>query len=154
MLDKDIEAVSALCIASFSKSVADSLSEEGVLTFSKIAAGDAFLKRMKEDNVMLVAESGGEIEGIIELKEGRHIAMLFVRPEKQKQGIGRALLSSILTYVRFDTLTVRASLSSVPAYMKYGFEIAGDIAEFSGLVYQPMEFDLKCQSGSNRSHVS
>ncbi|KEA61757.1 acetyltransferase, GNAT family [Marinobacterium lacunae] len=97
---------------------------------------------MNEGNVMLVAESGEEIEGIIELKDGRHIAMFFVKPEKQMQGIGKQLLSSVLTYARFDTVTVKASLSSVPAYVKYGFEMAGDIAESSGLVYQPMEFEL------------
>jgi predicted N-acetyltransferase YhbS len=138
----DIEAVSAVCLASFSKSVAGSLSEEGISTFAKIAASDAFLKRMREDNLMLVAECDGEIEGVIELKEGRHVAMLFVKPEKQMKGIGRRLISSALTCSRFGTVTVRASLSSVPAYKKYGFELKGDIAESAGLVYQPMEIEL------------
>lgn len=140
--EKDIEAVSAVCLASFSKSVAGTLSEEGVLTFSKIASSDAFLNRMQEDNVMLVAECDEEIKGVIELKEGRHVAMLFVAPEKQMKGIGRRLLSSALSYARVGTVTVRASLSSVPAYKKYGFECKGDIAESAGLVYQPMEIEL------------
>ena len=98
---------------------------------------------MKEDNLMLVAECDGDIEGIIELKEGRHVAMLFVRPEKQMKGIGRKLLSSALRRARCGTVTVRASLSSVPAYKKYGFELKGDMAESVGLVYQPMEIKLK-----------
>lgn len=140
--EKDIEAVSAVCIASFSKAVAGTLSEEGVSTFSKIAASDAFIDRMKEDNLMLVAECGGEIEGVIELKEGRHVAMLFVKPEKQMKGIGRKLLSSALSYARAGTVTVSASLSSVSVYKKYGFELKGDIAESGGLVYQPMGIEL------------
>lgn len=140
--EKDIEAVSAVCIAAFSKSVAGTLSEEGISTFSKIAASDAFLRRMKEDNLMLVAECDGEIDGVIELKEGRHVAMLFVKPEKQMRCIGRKLLLSALTYARFGSVTVNASLSSVPAYKKYGFELKGDIAESAGLVYQPMEIEL------------
>ena len=140
--EKDIEAVSAVCLASFSESVAGTLSEEGVSTFSKIAASDAFLTRMKEDNAMLVAERDGEIEGVIELKEGRHIAMLFVEPKKQMKGIGRVLLSSVLSYARVGTVTVSASLPSVPAYRKYGFKCKGEIAESSGLVYQPMEIEL------------
>ncbi len=91
---------------------------------------------------MLVAECDGEIEGVIELKEGCHVAMLFVEPEKQMKGIGRRLLSSALSYARVGTVTVSASLSSVPAYRKYGFECKGDIAESAGLIYQPMEIEL------------
>lgn len=141
--NKDVEAVSELCIASFSQSVAASLSEEGVATFSKIAASDAFHHRMKEDNVMLVAHGDGKIEGVIELKEGRHVAMLFVDPDRQMKGVGRELLASALTYARVDTVTVSASLSSVVAYKKYGFECKGDVAESAGLIYQPMQIELK-----------
>lgn len=142
MEEKDIEAVSTVCLASFSKSIAGTLSDKGVSTFSEIAASSAFLKRMKEDNLMLVAECGGEIEGVIELREGRHVAMLFVEPEKQMKGIGKKLLLSALRYARVDTVTVSASLPSIPAYKKYGFECKGDIAESAGLVYQPMEIVL------------
>lgn len=142
MKEKDLEAVSTICIDSFSKSVAGTLSEEGVSTFAKIASSDAFLNRMKEDNLMLVAECNGRIEGVIELKEGRHIAMLFVEPEYQRKGVGWKLLSSALGYVKVDTVTVSASLSSVPVYKKYGFECKDDIAESAGLVYQPMEIEL------------
>lgn len=84
MEEKDVEAVSATCMASFLRSVAGKLSEEGVSTFSNIAASNAFLDRMKADNLMLVAEKDGKIEGVIELKEGRHVAMLFINPECQK----------------------------------------------------------------------
>ncbi|MCB0191708.1 MAG: GNAT family N-acetyltransferase [Anaerolineae bacterium] len=143
MEEKDLEAVSTLCMVSFSNSVAGTLSGEGVSTFSKIASSDAFRTRMKEDNVILVAECNGRIEGVIELKEGRHVAMLFVAPEHQKKGVGKKLLASALRYARVDTVTVSASLPSVPAYKKYGFACTGDIAESAGLVYQPMEIELR-----------
>ena len=142
MDEKDVEAVSATCIASFLRSVADTLSEEGQATFSNIAASNAFLDRMKGDNLMLVAENDGKIEGVIELKEGRHVAMLFISPERQKKGIGRKLLSSALNHAKVETVTVSASLSSVPAYEKYGFECKGETGESAGLVYQPMEIKL------------
>ena len=71
---------------------------------------------MQQDNVMLVAECDEEIVGVIELKQGRHVAMLFVAPEKQMKGIGRKLLSSALRYAKVGTVTVSASLPSVPAY--------------------------------------
>jgi len=143
MEEKDVKPVSAICMASFLRSVADTLSQEGISTFSNIAATNAFLDRMKGDNLMLVAENNGKIEGVIELKEGRHVAMLFISIERQKKGIGRKLLSSALNHAKVETVTVSASLSSVPAYEKYGFECKGKVGESAGLVYQPMEIKLK-----------
>jgi len=143
MEETDLEAVSAICIASFTRSVADSLSEQGIATFTNIAASDAFLERMNGDNMMLVAERNGEVQGVIELKEGRHVAMLFICPDQQRKGIGKILLAAALKHARTETVTVRASLFSVPAYNKYGFKCSGDIGEFAGLVYQPMEIELK-----------
>nr|WP_282444890.1 GNAT family N-acetyltransferase [Idiomarina sp. ATCH4] len=142
MEEKDLEAVSAICLASFIQSVAAILSEEGVSTFSKIAAADSFCERMQGDNLMLVAEIDENVEGVIELEEGRHVAMLFIRPERQKSGIGRKLLLSVLSHAKVETVTVSASLSSVTAYEKYGFECSGEVGESAGLVYQPMEFKL------------
>jgi len=140
--EKDLKAVSAICMAAFSKSVAGALSAEGISTFTKVAQVDAFHNRMHEDNLMLVAEYEGKVEGIIELKEGRHVAMLFVDPEQQQKGIGRKLLFSALSYARVESVTVKASLPSVPAYRKYGFKCKGDVSESAGLVYQPMEIEL------------
>lgn len=142
MEEKDLEAVSATCMASFLQSVAGTLTEEGVSTFSKIAASNAFLDRMKGDNLILVAEIDGKVEGVIELKEGRHVAMLFISPERQKKGIGKKLLSSALNYAKVETVTVSASLSSVPAYENYGFECKGEADESAGLAYQPMEMNI------------
>lgn len=141
MHDRDVDAVSAICMAAFSQAVADTLSDEGVATFSNIAATNAFLDRMQGDNRLLVAENHGTIVGVIELKEGRHVAMFFVSPGCQQQGIGRMLLRAALEHARVDTVTVSASLSSVPAYKKYGFVCRGDSAESAGLIYQPMVFE-------------
>lgn len=68
--------------------------------------------------------------------------MLFIRPESQKSGIGRKLLSTALHHAKFETVTVSASLSSVAAYEKYGFECSGEVGESAGLIYQPMELKL------------
>jgi GNAT superfamily N-acetyltransferase len=140
--DQDLEIVSALCMDSFLQSVAETLSEEGVLAFTNVATSDAFRRRMQEDNLILVAEYDGRIEGVIELKEGRHIAMFFVAPKQQKKGVGRALMTSVLNNAKVRCVTVRASLPSVPAYRKYGFECSGEVGEYAGLVYQPMEIEL------------
>lgn len=142
MEEEDVEVVSTICMESFLQSVAGTLPEEGVSTFSRVADGAAFLGRMKADNLMLVAEDDGVIRGVIELKEGRHLAMLFVAPDHQRKGVGTLLLSAALDHAKVNTVTVRASLSSVPAYRKYGFECSGDVGESAGLIYQPMALQL------------
>ncbi len=138
----DLEVVSSICMGSFLNSVAGSLSEQGISTFTKLSNRDAFLERMKKDNLILVAENNGCVEGVVELREGRHIAMLFVAPEHQNKGIGKRLIASVLSFARCNTVSVNASLSSVPAYQKYGFECNGQVEELSGLVYQPMLIQL------------
>lgn len=134
----DLDHVSALCIRAFMASVAPSLSAQGVATFTQIAAADSFAGRMGGDNLMLVYVRDDQLQGVIELKEGRHVAMLFVDPPQQGQGIGRQLLAAALVHARSAEITVSASLSSVLAYERYGFRCCGEIGESAGLVYQPM----------------
>jgi len=138
----DLEIVSSICMEAFTDSVAPSLTSEGIETFGKISSVYGFSNRMEEDNIILVYEDKRRIIGVIELKEGRHLAMLFVDPNFQKKGVGRALISAISPYIKVEKMTVSASLNSVPAYLKYGFIYAGEPDEKVGLKYQPMELEL------------
>lgn len=138
----DLSSASALCMDAFMQTVAPSLSAQGVETFANVAAAQAFAERMQGDNLLLVCVAGEAITGLIELKEGRHVAMLFVAPGWQRRGIGRRLMNAALEHARAEVVTVRASLSSVAAYEHYGFLQAGEVGEFAGLVYQPMEKTL------------
>lgn len=139
----DLSHASTLCLEAFMQAVAPSLSVQGIETFTKVAAPLAFAERMQGDNLILVCVVEGVIVGLVELKEGRHVAMLFIAPGWQRQGIGARLMSAALEHARAETVTVRASLSSVPAYQRYGFNLAGEAGEFAGLAYQPMEMPLR-----------
>ncbi|WP_432473522.1 GNAT family N-acetyltransferase [Amphritea sp. HPY] len=138
----DLARVNSICINAFMGTVASTLTEEGIETFQNIASVDGFTDRMEADNEMLAYEDNGEVVGIIELKEGRHIAMLFVSPSSQNKGVGRSLISAILPHARSNLLTVSASLTSIPAYLNYGFKCTGEVGESAGLKYQPMEMEL------------
>ncbi|OHU87775.1 MULTISPECIES: GNAT family N-acetyltransferase [Pseudoalteromonas] len=142
LLHGDCDEVSKVCMSSFMNSVAGTLSEQGIVTFKRIASGAALSERMTQDNLMLVAVINGRVAGYVELKQGQHIAMLFVAPQYQKQGVGRRLLSSLKSGVSNTKLTVHASTTSVSAYERYGFISVGDIAVSEGLVYQPMEINI------------
>lgn len=138
----DLDAASMLCMTAFMDSVAPQLGEEGIATFTRIAAADAFAARIGQDNLMWLAEVAGQPAGIIELKQGRHVAMLFIAPGLQRRGVGRRLIAEAIAHARSGVVTVSASLPSVPAYLGYGFHRTGDIAESAGLIYQPMELHL------------
>ncbi|WP_411851787.1 GNAT family N-acetyltransferase [Stenotrophomonas sp. LGBM10] len=138
MTPDDVHAASAVCLDAFTVAVAPTLSAQGIATFAGVASAAAFAIRLQGDNILLVAVDAGAIRGVAELKEGRHVAMLFVAPDGQQRGIGRALMTALLAHARAPLITVSASLTSVPAYARYGFVCAGEVATASGLVYQPM----------------
>ncbi|WP_426210652.1 GNAT family N-acetyltransferase [Pseudomonas sp. TWR2-1-1] len=135
----DLPRASAMCLDAFMLAVAPSLSAQGIDTFAKVVAAQAFAERMEGDNLMLVCVSDGVIVGLIELKQGCHVAMLFVAPGWQRRGIGMGLVNAALKQARGQLVTVRTSLSSVAAYESYGFVLTGEVGEFAGLVFQPME---------------
>lgn len=136
---EDLEHASAVCMASFMASVAPSLSPLGVETFTGFVSVEGFASRMSDENDMFVFEEAGRVVGVAELIGGQHVATLFVLPDCQGQGVGRALMDALLGCARGGLVTVRASLGSVPAYERYGFRVSGPVGEYAGLVYQPME---------------
>ncbi|MEG2803243.1 GNAT family N-acetyltransferase [Stenotrophomonas sp.] len=145
--DTDLEQASAVCMRAFLQAVAPSLSTRGVETFSAIAAPAAFAARGQQDNLQQVFDVGGVIKGVAELKQRRHVAMLFVDPDGQREGIGEALLAALVQQARTEVLTVSASLSSVAFYARHGFRTDGAVAESAGLVYQPMTRALIANAG-------
>ncbi|MCO7189590.1 MULTISPECIES: GNAT family N-acetyltransferase [unclassified Pseudoalteromonas] len=139
---KDLDILSQICMESFDCALANTLPAAGRDTFKAIATPAAIAARLAEDNQVLVAEIAGKPVGMLELKAGRHIAMLFVAPAHQHKGVGKALINVAFELATEQSVTVSASLSSVGAYQKYGFELAGEVAESGGLVYRPMEASL------------
>ncbi len=146
MKTSDAIEVSRVVRSSFSDSVASGLSPEGISTFSGLSSPEALSKRLNEDNNILVYEEHGQIRGMIELKEGRHVAMFFVSPAYQGRGIGRTLMEAALAFRRVQVITVSASVPSVPAYQRYGFSVVSAEEEERGLRYVPMQLVLSKNS--------
>lgn len=112
MTQEDLPSANALCLEAFMLAVAPSLSAQGVETFAKVVAQKAFAERMVSDNLMLVCVAEGTLVGLIELKEGRHVAMLFVAPAWQRHGVGRRLMNAALEQARANVVTVRLCTKS------------------------------------------
>lgn len=148
--DTDLHAASAVCMRAFLGTVAPSLSSIGVDTFRTIAAADGFAQRTGPDSLQLVYDDAGVIKGVGELKQRRHVAMLFVDPACQRQGVGEALLAALIAQAHVDEVTVSASLPSVAFYQRHGFACSGEVGESAGLVYQPMVRTMPCDRGHHR----
>ncbi len=70
--------------------------------------------------------------------------MLFVKTDKQRQGIGKQLLSAAIEAIKKNSpnqkmLTVHSSPNSVTAYEKMGFETSGKEQMVNGIRFTTMQ---------------
>ncbi len=122
-------------------------SDEGRLAFGAYILPESIVERQHSGCQMVVAESDGEIVGVIELREFRHISMLFVAPCFQCCGIARRLLARAATLARrvhpeLEVLTVFAAPNALEAYHHLGFCETGEEKCVSGIRFIPMQVVL------------
>lgn len=137
---------SAVAVRAFEAAVAPHYAREGVEQFLQYASADALRVRSRRNHWVLLAESDAGIEGMIEVRAGRHIAMLFVVPERQRAGVGRGLVERAEAYCRdcrsrLSAITVNAAPNSVGAYLRFGFVATGPDQQRDGIRYTPMKLD-------------
>ncbi|MCB5194867.1 GNAT family N-acetyltransferase [Deefgea salmonis] len=110
----------------------------GVATFARLSTADEIASRDARHSVTYVALIQEVIIGVLQVRSLQHIAMLFVLPEMQSRGVGRALLKAAEQEAPLQT--VSASVNSVMAYMRYGFMPCGaDQVSPSGIRFVPMQ---------------
>ncbi len=68
-----------------------------------------------------------------------HVLLLYVRPDRQRLGIGSALLSFLEERAPAGNLTVNSSDGGVPFYEKHGFTVTAPRREEEDFIYTPME---------------
>lgn len=94
-----------------------------------------------------VAEEGGEIIGVIAVKENSHLSQLFVSKDFQRRGIARALWEVAKAASLADgnpgRFTVNSSLAAVGVYEKLGFVKQSGPVSKSGILYVPMNLDVE-----------
>jgi GNAT superfamily N-acetyltransferase len=121
---------------------------------SQEEAHRAAIARAIRSQVVLVAEDGGQIVGVLRGREGR-LASLFVRGDRHRQGIGRGLVArfeaeSLAQGVK--VIRVASTLYAVPFYLKMGYKRSTGVRpgwsfEGIGLRYQPMRKELLYKMG-------
>ena len=140
-------AVSNLVARSFNEFIAPDFSEEGIEEFFNYANPRSLAKRLEGSHFVLVAESEGEIIGMIEIREMKHISMLFVDKAHHGKGTGRELLRFALERIKSESLppeeiTVNSSRFAVPFYERLGFTKTSEEKTINGVVHVPMALTL------------
>ena len=117
--------------------------EEGKNSFYRFIADrelrDSFYQG---DYPVLIATVRNVIAGVAAIRYHNHLSLLFVDESFYRQGIGKALLTAAIQYVR-DTgeryMSLQATSDAVNFYRKLGFRSIRPEEEFAGIRITRME---------------
>lgn len=143
----DWENAMELAFRTFLKYEAKEYGPEGIRNFVEFVTDESLKKMFLQGNyLMFVAVEGEKIIGLISLRSGNHISLLFVDDKYHRRGVGTALVKYLQSYMLFYTkqerLTVNAAPYGIPFYHRIGFKDTGLETKKDGIIYTPMEFYL------------
>lgn len=122
---------------------APSFSKRGTESFLSFLWGKRVQEMLADGSFKVwVCHSGGELAGMLALRESEHISLLFVRGDFHRQGIGRMLYAEAMKYALAagtHFITVNASDYGLPFYKAMGFYETDMQLVTDGIIYTPME---------------
>lgn len=145
--NEEWETAMELAFRVFLKFEAMEYGPEGIHNFAEFLTDERLKKMFLQGQYLLfVAVEGDKIIGLISLRSGNHISLLFVDNEYHRRGVGKALVKYLQEYMLFHTrhvkMTVNAAPYGVPFYHRIGFRDTGIETKKDGIIYTPMEFYL------------
>ena len=145
--DTEWDTVMELAFKVFLKYESVEYGEEGIRSFAEFVTDEALKKMfLIGEYLLFVALDGEKIVGLISLRSGNHISLLFVDDKYHRKGIGSALIKCLqehlLKNTRYEKMTVFASPYGIPFYHKVGFRDTGKQTKREGIIFTPMEFYL------------
>ncbi len=145
--DNELGTVALLASEVFDEFIAPFYSPEGREEFHRYAATQALRERNRADHVTLIARKEGQVIGMLHLRQGRHVAMLFVHRAHQRGGVGRKLVNvaaelSLSRGCSACQLTVNSSPNAVEAYRRLGFLLLGPEQVAHGIRFFPMQLEF------------
>lgn len=125
----------------FRKFVADDYPADGVEEFFRYSNPESMALRREAGELILVAHSGSEIIGMLELDKPDQLSLLFV--QETGHGVGRRLVERAFEICkswspRGGLVRVHASRYAVPFYRSVGFVDDGPETTENGITYLPM----------------
>jgi GNAT superfamily N-acetyltransferase len=151
--------VSNLVARSFNEFIAPDFPEEGIEEFFRYANPRALIKRSEGSHFILVAEAEESIVGIIEIREMKHVSMLFVDKSFHRRGIGKELLRAALDKIKSGSrppkkVTVHSSRFAVPFYNSLGFVRTGEEKIIHGVIHIPMALVLSAKTAHSMPRLA
>ncbi|MCD4678027.1 MAG: GNAT family N-acetyltransferase [Desulfobacula sp.] len=131
----------------FTEFIAPHYSKKGVAEFNKFVRTHALENRLKAGNLFLLAKTGKNIIGVIEIRDNSHVALLFVKKSHQLKGIAKELLLRSIEICRtqkpeIHRITVNSSPNAFTAYQKIGFKCIGNEKVINGIRFIPLKLTL------------
>jgi GNAT superfamily N-acetyltransferase len=77
--------------------------------------------------------------GVLATRGNSHIALFFVEPCFQRQGVGRALFTAAREACNSDAMTVNSSPYAVEIYQRLGFHALSEEQVTDGIRFTPMK---------------
>ncbi|HOP65147.1 MAG TPA: GNAT family N-acetyltransferase [Spirochaetota bacterium] len=144
---EEIEEASFMIKGVFNEFISNSYTKEGVSQFNNFADEGTIKKRLSAGSLILIAKEDESIAGLIEISEGSHIPLFFVKREFQGKGVGSRLFrKAVKKYSEKDpsieVFTVNSSPEAVDFYKILGFRNAAAMQVKSGIRYYPMQYNV------------
>ncbi len=141
------ETAIQLAWSTFLKFEAPEYSQKGIQSFRDFIE-DPKLKRMFIDGNYPTygAFEGDKMAGMLGIRNGNHISLLFVKDVYHKKGIGRELLLFAFRQAKVfgtDEFTVNAAPYATEFYHKIGFEDISHEITADGIRFTPMQISLQ-----------
>lgn len=141
---KNIEEAVNLVREVFMEFEAPEYEEKGVREFLYYIEPGAMTKRMREGELRLWGcFEGGIIIGVIALRSGSHISLLFVKKEYHRRGIARSLFEMVkqeCALLGLKEITVNSSPYARGAYEHLGFSAKSEEQTVNGIRFIPMVY--------------
>jgi GNAT superfamily N-acetyltransferase len=83
-----------------------------------------------------------QLVGVLATRGNSHIALFFVEPCFQRQGVGRALFTAAKQACHSDTMTVNSSPYAVEIYRRMGFHALSGEQLADGIRFTPMKCEI------------
>jgi GNAT superfamily N-acetyltransferase len=139
------EEVCALVEEVFNRYVAPDYPQEGIEEFFRFANPGAMQRRSGSGQIVLVAEQSSRICGMLEIRDGSHLSLMFVK--EQGKGIARNLLNMAIRECLRRTpgiqqITVNSSPYAEIIYQRLGFIPTGPSQTIKGITFIPMTLSI------------
>ena len=142
---KDIYQAVTLVGRVFDEFVGVDYSEQGKNTFKNGLESifEEYSSGMTPENRKIWAcYQGGQIIGVIAIRDTSHISLLFVDKQNHKKGVARLMFNYVLNEIKktdaITQITVHSSAYAVKAYECLGFVRTGEQQEKDGILFTPM----------------